>query len=177
MTTDESVLFIPSRVHPVLVGGTKNHHTGTFYNYLHYVLQTSINSLRVGELWADSGCVRAVGGQSSHEALRTKLAALGIQPVIKRTNDSFQFGNGEVSEAAHKALYPVFLCGEFRRLLDIVEVLPHCPMLMSKNVLKKWNVDMCFGKGCLKIHKFGVTIPFTESDVPTVDMLDATPEQ
>ena len=43
-----------------------------------------------------------------------------------------------------KALYPVFLRGKFRGLLDIAEVPPHCPMLMSKNVLKKWDVDMCF---------------------------------
>ncbi len=70
------------------------------------------------------------------------MAVLGIQHVIKHTNDSFQFGNGEVSEATQKALYPVFLRGEFRGLLDIAEVTPPCPMLMSKNVLKKWNVDM-----------------------------------
>ena len=112
----------------------------------HYVLQTSINSLRVGELWADSGCVRAVGGRPSHEALRKKMAMLGIKPAIKNTNDSFQFGNGEVSEASQKALYPVFLRGKFRGLLDIAEVTPHCTMLMPKNVLKKWNVDGCCGK-------------------------------
>ena len=76
-----------------------------------------------------------------------------------------------------KALYPVFLRGEFRGLLDIAEVPPHCPMLMSKNVLKKWNVDMCFGQGCLKIHKFDVTIPFNEHDVPVVNILDVTKEQ
>ena len=106
---DESVLFIPSRVYPVLAGGTlgcsdqqfkaaagsRSSHTSTtnttslsdegsdgsnISRINHYVLQTSINSLRVGELWADSGCVRAVGGQSSHEALRTKMATLGLQP-------------------------------------------------------------------------------------------------
>ena len=76
-----------------------------------------------------------------------------------------------------KALYPVFLRGKFRGLLDIAEVPPHCPMRMSKNVLKKWDVDMCFGQGCLKIHKFDVTIPFNDCDVPTVDILDVTPEQ
>ena len=143
----------------------------------HYVLQTSINSLRVGDLWADSGCVRAVGGRLSHEALKKKMATLGIKPVMKRTHDSFQFGNGDVSEATQKALYPVFLRGEFRGLLDIAEVPPHCPMLMSKNVLKKWNVDMCFGPGCLKIQNFDVTIPFNEHDVPVVNILDVTKEQ
>ena len=106
-----------------------------------------------------------------------KTAALGIQPVIKNTHGSFQFGNGDVSEATQKALHPVFLRGDIRGLLDIAEVQPHCPMLMSKNVLKKWNVDMCFGPGCLKIHKFDVTIPFNEHDVPIVNILDVTPEQ
>ena len=105
------------------------------------------------------------------------MAMLGIQPLIKKANDSFQFGNGDVSEATQKALYTVFLRGEFRGLLDIAEVQPHCPMLMSKNVLKKWNVDMCFGTGCLKIHKFNITIPFNEQDVPIVNILDVTPEQ
>ena len=76
-----------------------------------------------------------------------------------------------------KSLCPVFLRGEFRGILDIAEVQPHCPMLMSKNVLTKWNVDLCFGEGCLKIHKFGVTIPFNDHDVPTVDIMDVTPEQ
>ena len=76
-----------------------------------------------------------------------------------------------------KALYPVFQCGNFRGVLDIAEVQPHCPMLMSKNVMKKWNVDMCFGTGCLNIHKFGVTIPFNECDVPTVGILDVTQDQ
>ena len=61
--------------------------------------------------------------------------------------------------------------------MDIAEVQPHCPMLMSKSVLKKWNVDMCFGEGCLKIHKFGVTLPFNECDVPTVSIMDVTSEQ
>ena len=36
---------------------------------------------------------------------------------------------------------------------------------------------MCVGNGCMKIHKFGATIPFNEFDVPTVDILDVTPEQ
>ena len=94
-------------------------------------------------MWADSGCVRAVGGTPSHEAVRQNMAVLGIKPIIKSTHDSFQFGNGEVSEATQKkALYPVFLRGKFRGLLDIAEVPPHCPMLMSKNVLKKWDVGM-----------------------------------
>ena len=53
-----------------------------------------------------------------------------------------------------KALYPAFLKGTFRGLLDMAEVPDDCPMLMSKNVLKKWDADMCFGKGCLKIHNF-----------------------
>ena len=121
--------------------------------------------------------MRAVGGRASHEALRTKMASLGLKPMIKQTNDSFQFGNGEISESTQKALYPVFLRGEFRGILDIAELQPHCPMLMSKNVLKKWDADMCFGKGCLKIHKFGLKIPFNEQDVPIVNIMDVTPEQ
>ena len=34
-----------------------------------------------------------------------------------------------------------------------------------------------FGKGCLKINKFDVTIPFNEQDVPIVNILDVTREQ
>ena len=132
---DEADLFVPSSVYQVLTGGlmersdsmsksknsSKTHNKDSYdttsssaessvdrpiHKLSHYVLQTSINSLRVGDLWADSGCVRAVGGHKSHDALRKKMAALGIQPVIKSTHDNFQFGNGDVSEATQNIIVP-----------------------------------------------------------------------
>ena len=37
-----------------------------------------------GDLWADSGCVRTVGGQKAHDDLRKKMAQFGLQPIIKQ---------------------------------------------------------------------------------------------
>ena len=71
----------------------------------------------------------------------------------------------------------LFRRGTFRGLLCMAEVPPDCPMLMSKNVLKTWDVDMCVGKECQKIHKFDVTIPFNEQDVPIVNILDVAKGQ
>jgi hypothetical protein len=47
-----------------------------------------------------------------------------------------------------------------------------CPSLLALPVMKIWDLDICAGKGVIKIHKFGVTIPF-EDGLPYVDIFDA----
>jgi len=41
-------------------------------------------------------------------------------------------------------------------------------------MMKKWDVDLCFGKSKTKINKFGVEIPFSAKDVPIVNIFDFT---
>ena len=143
----------------------------------HYVLQTSLTSMNMGDLWCDSGCVRAVGGKEQHAALKKHMAKFGLKPIQKSCQESFQFGNGQISYAIGASVYPVFVQGKYRGMLDIAEVPDDCPLLLSKSVLKKWDVDLCFGKGCMNINKFGVIIPFNEQEVPIVNITDVTKVQ
>ena len=48
-----------------------------------------------------------------------------------------------------------------------------CPSLLALPVMKQWDLDICAGKGVIRIHTFGVTIPF-EDGLPYIDIFDAT---
>ena len=50
-------------------------------------------------------------------------------------------------------------------------------MLLSKMVLRKWDADMCFGKGVTRVNKFDLEVPFNEQDIPVINILDVTPDQ
>jgi len=43
-------------------------------------------------------------------------------------------------------------------------------------MMKAWNMDLCFGTSTSKIHKFGVEIPFSEKDIPIIDIFVFTEE-
>ena len=62
-------------------------------------------------------------------------------------------------------------------ILDTEQIPNDCAMLMSKNVLKKWDVNFCFEKGCVEIRNFNLTIPFDDQYVPIVNIFDVTTEQ
>ena len=47
----------------------------------------------------------------------------------------------------------------------------------TKMVMKKWDVDLCFGKSLVRINKFQVNLPFSDRDVPMVNIIDVTPQQ
>ena len=64
-----------------------------------------------------------------------------------------------------------------RRLLGIAEIPESCPMLMSQNVLKKWDVGMCFGKGHMRVRKFKLATPFNEHEILGANLLGMTKEQ
>ena len=81
-----------------------------------------------------------------------------------------------IEPAYKKYYYPVFVKGEFRGVLDQASVEVKCPQLLSKKVMKNWDVDLCFGKSKMKINKFGVNLPFSETGVPLVNIFDFTLE-
>ena len=74
-------------------------------------------------------------------------------------------------------IYPVFLNGVYRGALDIAVVETACPLLLSKYVLKKWQCAMDFGKAELNIGKYDFAVPFTDLNVPAVDILDVQNEE
>ena len=122
-------------------------------------------------MWADSGCVRGVGGKREHMKYRQHLARLNLKPIKASCKEQFQFGDGNVSEAICKYFYPVFLQQKYRGALDQAEVEVDCPQLLSKMVMKTWDVDLCFGKSLVKVHKFGVTLPF-KNELSVVNIFD-----
>jgi hypothetical protein len=130
--------------------------------------------MKVGDLWADSGCVRGVGGKDGHRANRKLLAEYGLKPIQVQCWEQFQFGNGEIVPSTTKYFYPTFITGIFRGALDQAEVDVACPQLMSKQMMKTWNMDLCFGSSTTKIKKFGVELPFSEKEVPIVNIFDFT---
>ena len=57
------------------------------------------SEMRPGELWADSGCVRGVGGTKGHKAFREYLKNYGLKPIPLKCNENFQFGDGNTETA------------------------------------------------------------------------------
>ena len=102
---------------------------------------------------------------------------LGLKTLQAPCAESFQFGDGNVEYAKKKIFYPVFIEGKYRGVLDQAEVNVDCPQLLSKMVMRKWDVDLCFGKSQTRINKFGVNLPFNNKSVPIVNILDVTSEQ
>ena len=103
-----------------------------------YVLQTTAKTLNLGDLWADSGCVRGVGGEDEHDKYRHYMSKLGLKPMVAQCNEQFQFGDGNVEIANKKYFYPVFIRGEYRGILDQASVPVNCPQLLSKMVMQNW---------------------------------------
>ena len=66
------------------------------------MLNTTAKTLNVGDLWADSGCVRGVGGDQSHEKNRQHMIKLGLKPMVAACHEQFQFGDGNVEVADKK---------------------------------------------------------------------------
>ncbi len=60
------------------------------------VLNITSSTMKVGDLWADSGCVRGVGGKDGHRANRKLLAEYGLKPIQVKCWEQFQFGNGDI---------------------------------------------------------------------------------
>ena len=141
------------------------------------VLMSMSKSMNVGDLWADTGCVRGVGGDSEHGKLIGHLKKLNLKPVLGPCNEQLQFGDGHVERAVKKYYYPCFIRGRYRGTLDQAVVKVKCPMLLSKDVMKAWEVDLCMGDSLMKIKKFGVEIPFNEKGVPMVNIFEVTPEE
>ena len=50
-------------------------------------VSASVDSLRTGQLWADTGCVRAVGGEKYHMELTEKYVQQGLQPIELKNSD------------------------------------------------------------------------------------------
>ena len=71
----------------------------------------------------------------------TKCFQLGLKPIFEDCSEQFQSGDGVTKTATGKWHYPVFLDKTFRGELDQAEVNNSCPQLLSKNVMKHWEVD------------------------------------
>ena len=132
--------------------------------------------MKVGELWADSGCVRGVGGHVEHVKYRDYLSRVHLRPVKAPCSELFQFGDGVTKAATCKYFYPVFIKGQYRGALDQASVDVACPQLLSKMVMKIWDVDLRFGRGIMHIGKFDVDIPFGIKDTPVCNIFDFDPE-
>ena len=141
-------------------------------NQFSQILATTASQLKIGELWADSGCVRGVGGHEEHVKYRNYLSQLNLRPVKAPCSEQFQFGDGVTKTATCKYFYPVFIEGKYRGALDQASVDAACPQLLSKMVMKIWDVDLRLGRGYMHIGKFDVDIPFGIKDTPICDIFD-----
>ena len=70
-------------------------------------------AMTAGDLWADSGCVRGVGGEKEHINWARALKELGLKPLVAPCQEQFQFGDGNVVAAHKKYFYPTFLEGKY----------------------------------------------------------------
>ena len=91
------------------------------------------------------------------------VSEYNLEPVIVPCNEQFQFGSGHVEKASKK--HPSLLEGKYRGVLDQASVNLKCPQLLSKGVMKTWNVDIRLGKSVTFINELNVEIPFNERDI------------
>ena len=105
------------------------------------------------------------------------MAQFGVHPIIQRATEDFQFGNGDASPAIQTVMHPVFLRGIYRGLLDMASVPDDCTMLMPKNTLTTWKVELCVGSVYLRIAKLKLIIPSVEQFVPIVNVFDVADEE
>jgi hypothetical protein len=128
--------------------------------------------LKPGKLWSDTGCMKPVAHREVHKLQIAELKKYGLKPVLVRRTDEFQFGDGEITVSKFGYIYPVIFQNIYRGHMFQASVDVPCPSLLALPVMKIWDLDICAGKGVIKIHKFGVTIPF-EDGLPYVDIFDA----
>ena len=138
------------------------------------ILTAASRSLNLRELWADSGCVRGCGGKNHHDAWEKHLAIYGLKPEFLDDEECFKFGDGQIVKSIGKKLYPVFLNGKFRGILDLAIIDGNCPMLLSKTMMTKWGCTLDFGRKEMYLGKFGLVTSFNSRDVPIVNIMDFT---
>ncbi len=104
------------------------------------VTEVYLVKLGVGELWADSACVRGVPGRKAHQELQSMLDLYGLRP-LKVYRKDVQFGSGDCAAAHYSHMHPTALnCKYIGNLIEaLVEV--DCRALFSKQMLKSWGSD------------------------------------
>ena len=81
------------------------------------------------------------------------------------------FGNCNTEFSDKSFMYPVFRDGKLIDVVDLARISPECPPLISKGVMKDWNVNLNFGDQVTEVQKHGFNTPFIK-DSPFVDLFD-----
>ncbi len=129
------------------------------------------SKLSVGELWADSGCLRGVAGSKAHHELKALLAKFGLKPIKEYKTQEFQFGDGKTAVSYMTWVYPVVIQGRYVGYIPLAEVAVPCPALFSKQMLKDWKIVMDFGENKWTSEYLKVSMPF-KYDTPVAPIAD-----
>ena len=81
------------------------------------------------------------------------LAMYGLKPIIVDKCEEFVFGNCETELLDEAFMYPVFFDGKIVDVIDIARISPECPPLVSKKLMKKWDVSLDFGEQKAHVKK------------------------
>ena len=112
-----------------------------------------------------------VSGPDDHVKMRNYLAKFGLQPTKHERYEEFICGDGHIDKSIVSWVYPVFIYGIFRGVIDIAECTVPCPPLFSLGMAEKWECISDHKKKQLILGKYRVTIPFRKS-TPYLDVLD-----
>ena len=119
----------------------------------------------------DSGCFRSLAGKPTHSSMQEYLKQFGLQPLWVPKVEEFVFGNCNTEFSDKSFMYPVFRDGKLIDVVDLARIKPECPPLISKGVMKDWDVKLNFGEQVTEVQKHGFETPFIK-DSPFVDLFD-----
>ncbi len=127
--------------------------------------------LQPGTAMADTGCRRAVGGETWHREFQAALDDRGESCRSVACNEVFLFGPGKSIRATRRWIYPVGVHGN-RGELRIAEVPAVVPGLIGPDELSNWETEIHVTDGTIGIH--GVRAPLRSSEFghPCINLLD-----
>ena len=109
----------------------------------------------------DSGCRRSVAGRSWHDKMIRWIQSYGMQPTIKKIEESFEFGGGEIVDATRALVYPILLNGHLVEL-DVAEV-AKCPPLLSSQAMRSLGMELNYATNRVRVHSCRLEIPLEEN--------------
>eukprot|EP00435_Cladocopium_sp_Y103_P015633 s906_g3.t2 len=110
-----------------------------------------------GFLILDTACQRLCAGKGWSDAHSAELKTWSVVPIIRDTNEVFEFGKGQPLQATHRLLFPAAL-GEVCVVLAPCILDAHIPCLASRTWLTDVGAVIDLGKHVVHFTKFNTTV-------------------
>ena len=110
-----------------------------------------------GYLILDTACQRLCAGKGWSDAHSAELKTWSVVPIIRDTNEVFEFGKGHPLQATHRLLFPAAL-GEVCIVIAPCILDAHIPCLASRTWLTDVGAVIDLGKHVVHFTKFNTSM-------------------